>query len=499
MSSPLVPRVAEACDEALAQLGEGEPRARIEAVRTRLTEPLRIAIGGRLKAGKSTLVNALLGRRVAATAAGECTKVVAWYRFALQDRIEVVPREGKPWSVPPDRGGGLPADLGAGADDIDHVVVSMSARGRLGEVTVVDTPGLFSLSEGYSAGSTRFFGTEPAEIDADSRKAVRGTEALLYLMPHPSDDDRQFLEAFHTLYPESEIGAPNVVGVLSKIDMLGSGRGDPWPQARRVAGNYERKLRSTLTCVVPVAGLLAETALGDAFSEREMRDLREVAKLEEGARELALQSVDAFRGTDLLELDPERRRRLLDFLGLYGLRESLRLVDGGRRTAAGLLPELRALSGVGELLHACQQVFADRSDPLRADRALTELERICFRHSVELGPSGRRLRAAVESLRLDPALHFVEELRVLQGVDSGAVALPRDYERELIRVAKSTTPTAKLGLADDADGEALVRAALERIVAWKQIENDPSAGPKQVRAARVMRESFEQIYFDAAS
>ncbi len=480
------------------QLGEGEPRERIEAVRTRLAEPLRIAVGGRLKAGKSTLVNALLGRRVAATAAGECTKAVAWYRFGLQDRIEVVPRAGAPWSVPPDRGGRLPADLGAEADQIDHVVVSMSARGRLGDVTIVDTPGLFSLSAEYSAGSSRFFGTEAAEIDADSRKAVRSTEALLYLMPHPSDDDRQFLEAFHALYPESEIAAPNVVGVLSKIDMLGSGRGDPWPQARRVAANYERKLRSTLSGVVPVAGLLAETSLGDAFSERETRDLRELAALDEGARERALESVDAFRGMDRLELDAAARQRLLDFLGLYGLRESLRLVDAGKRTAAALLPELRELSGVGELLRACEEVFAARSDPLRADRALTELERICFRHAGELGAAGRRLRTAVESLRLDPALHFVEELRVLQGVDSGAVALPREFERELIRVAKSTTPAAKLGLEGEADGDELARAALERIAAWKAIENDPSAGPKQVRAARVIRESFEQIYFDAS-
>ena len=46
----------------------------------RLEEPLRVAVAGRIKAGKSTLLNALLGEEVAATDAGECTLVPTWYR-----------------------------------------------------------------------------------------------------------------------------------------------------------------------------------------------------------------------------------------------------------------------------------------------------------------------------------------------------------------------------------------------------------------------------------
>jgi hypothetical protein len=59
-------------------------------VRRRLSESaLRIAVGGRLKAGKSTLVNALLGQRLAATAVTECTLIVVWSRYAPQNRVEV--------------------------------------------------------------------------------------------------------------------------------------------------------------------------------------------------------------------------------------------------------------------------------------------------------------------------------------------------------------------------------------------------------------------------
>ena len=53
----------------------------------RLDEPLRVAIAGRVKAGKSTLLNALVGERLAATDAGECTRIVTWYRNALGYRV----------------------------------------------------------------------------------------------------------------------------------------------------------------------------------------------------------------------------------------------------------------------------------------------------------------------------------------------------------------------------------------------------------------------------
>ena len=43
----------------------------------RLEGPLRVAIAGRVKAGKSTLLNALVGERLAPTDAGECTRLSA--------------------------------------------------------------------------------------------------------------------------------------------------------------------------------------------------------------------------------------------------------------------------------------------------------------------------------------------------------------------------------------------------------------------------------------
>ena len=77
---PLSSRVADLCAEVGNRLGGGA-QTQVVDVRRRLGEPLRVAIAGRLKSGKSTLVNALIGRRVAPTEVGECTRIVTQFRY----------------------------------------------------------------------------------------------------------------------------------------------------------------------------------------------------------------------------------------------------------------------------------------------------------------------------------------------------------------------------------------------------------------------------------
>lgn len=52
-----------------------------------LREPLRVAVCGGVSAGKSTKVNALIGRRLADTGRSETTTVNAWFVHGRQEKV----------------------------------------------------------------------------------------------------------------------------------------------------------------------------------------------------------------------------------------------------------------------------------------------------------------------------------------------------------------------------------------------------------------------------
>ncbi|SUA48521.1 Predicted GTPase [Nocardia africana] len=71
-------RLVSAARQAYAP--RSRPAAMLGDCARRLDQPLRVALAGQLKAGKSTLLNALVGQDIAPTDATECTRMVTWYR-----------------------------------------------------------------------------------------------------------------------------------------------------------------------------------------------------------------------------------------------------------------------------------------------------------------------------------------------------------------------------------------------------------------------------------
>src|SRR5947207_9492040 len=195
---PLSARVADLCQEVGHRLG-GPTQGQVLDVRRRLSEPLRVAIAGRLKSGKSTLVNALIGRRVAPTEVGECTRIVTQFRYGTSDRVDVVKRDGNRVSLPLDESGMIPQRLGVARQEIAYVDVTLTSD-RLRDLSVVDTPGLSSTNTAISAGTRRFLFNEAPiddDIDDDSAGALSGAEAIIYVYTQAvREDDIQALESF---------------------------------------------------------------------------------------------------------------------------------------------------------------------------------------------------------------------------------------------------------------------------------------------------------------
>ena len=186
----LATEVRRIADEALRVARGTDQEAAVQLATRRLEEPLRVAIAGRVKAGKSTLLNALVGERLAATDAGECTRVVTWYRHALGYRVTAELRPTGTRDLEFRRqDGALAIELGGlPLESIERIEVGWPSQ-KLADLTLIDTPGLASATAGTSERTTR------ALLD-DEEDGPGEADAVLYLMRHLHRSDVQFLEAF---------------------------------------------------------------------------------------------------------------------------------------------------------------------------------------------------------------------------------------------------------------------------------------------------------------
>jgi ribosome biogenesis GTPase A len=155
MDDELTDMVAGLLDAAAAQATGPSPHAEIDELSQRLAGPLRVAIAGKVKAGKSTLLNALIGEELAPTDAGECTRIVTWYHHGDQPGVVLHAKTGEVEPAYFTRAGALNVDLGERTpEDIDRLEVSWPIDG-LAELTLVDTPGIASISGDLSARTLR--------------------------------------------------------------------------------------------------------------------------------------------------------------------------------------------------------------------------------------------------------------------------------------------------------------------------------------------------------
>jgi hypothetical protein len=490
-SAPVTFRPLGAVIDAVAALAEqavltvtGSTQAELAQISSALREPVRIAVAGRVNAGKSTLVNALVGQVIAPTDVSECTRLVTWYRYGSPQRLEVVMRDGSRRRDRLGSGGTLPSELGIQHSDVRCLEVWL-ANDTLRSMTLIDTPGLGSLNADYSAA------TEELLASQASAEAVASADAMVFIFNDSvRPDEIAALRAFRESSGGLGGAAGNAIGVLSKADKLGSGPGW-WDAAERKAKRLAEQLGDDIVSVLPLVGLTAQTAEGAQLTENDAAHLVELAAMDEEDLELLLMSGQRFT-EEPSAVPAEARERLLKLLELQGIATAIELIREGVTGAAPLRGILSERSGIDALRTVISETFRGKGERLKIRSALHAIERLCSVPDTDQNAAPlRALADQSERLQLSPLLHQVAEAEALALSVAGVVQLPPELARDVRRIGSGLTLAEQLGVPG-ADPASLRAAALAASTRWRQALVAPS--PAQARLAQVIRRSYALAY-----
>ncbi|MFG3714650.1 dynamin family protein [Micromonospora sp. NPDC047730] len=466
------------------QLYRDNPRA-TAALRhqlARLEQPLRLAVAGPWRSGKSTMLNAIMGEEVAPVGDADGTDVFTWYEDAPQPRALAYSTSHPPQELAMVKSAtGMRVDLvGWRAGELRDIVVRWPTR-ALRQVTLIDTPAITGVDE---------HGRAPV-MD----RVLRDADAVLYLTRDGRGTDLRVLETSR----ESAVGqaAPvNVVLVLSRADETGGGRIDALITARRLARRQYRDPRVNALCVDTVAcsGLIG--LAGRVLSESDFAVLAQLARVPREALEPHLLSADRFAGGKLpVPLDAEVRAALLDRLGLFGVRLATTLVRTGCDNRAKLSAELIRRSGLTDLRESVNRLLIDRRDALKARSAMVAVEALL---RAEPEPGTDELLTMLEQILA--GAHEFQELRLLAALRNTRLGFDTGLAEEARRLVggDGVGLAARLGVEHDATTQQLWDVAADAQWSWRNRAEDSSLRLTQRRGAQVVVRSCEGILAELA-
>jgi hypothetical protein len=375
--------------------------------------PFTMAVVGQMRAGKSTLINALINEDLAITDVNETTATINWFKHGTSEQTRTfrvtwrsdLPQEPEVRDLSELKGWVGDSELARKT----RYVELFSEAGFLKQVQVVDTPGTRSVIEGHEQTVREFLLADRHERETLYYGGV--ADCIVYVLnPVARKADAELLNSFEskTRIPG---GSPyNSVAVVHKWESLE--HDDPYEEAQRKADIISLQLRRYVAGVIPVSG-----PLGRAVSRLPHDYWDDFATFVGATTGAALQKMVSGmerqftdRALEGSALDAAGRRCLYEKAGLPWpcFKAILKLATKySCRDGATLRTVVREASGMDRLLAFLEQRFFDRSRVIRAFNLLSRALRPCevavqrLREHVEY-LEGRRSRAAQAVRELEP-------------------------------------------------------------------------------------------------
>jgi small GTP-binding protein len=152
------------------------------AVRKRITDPFNLVIVGDFKRGKSTLINAILGKAIVPTSVTPETVTINKLSYAEMPRVEVVLKNGRRTEIDPSelRREQIEKVAKQFPAQIDFVDVKENAD-ILKEISIIDTPGIGDLLKAFDAQVAEYLVNADALIFVISARAPMSLTEAAFL------------------------------------------------------------------------------------------------------------------------------------------------------------------------------------------------------------------------------------------------------------------------------------------------------------------------------
>mgnify|MGYP006424665559 CR=1 FL=1 len=281
-----------------------EYNSQIDELIRQCQQPFTVAVVGRMKTGKSTIINALAGSPIAITDVEEATATINFlcYGDCEQSKSFIVHYKNGFSET-------LPLDKLAQWTGKDHAVINRAKEtayldffapiDSLKNMQIVDTPGTGSIKEEHETAASTFL--NPSAID-ESTAGGRKADAIIYVMlPVARASDEDSLGDFDkTRLSGSD--PYNSVCVLHKWDgITDNSKTDALSKASKLKKDMGRLVADIIPISAPVA-LMAKTVSNDYF-ELLIEVINDLRQLSEQERKMLYLSAELW--------DEDNRRKML--------------------------------------------------------------------------------------------------------------------------------------------------------------------------------------------
>lgn len=347
-----------------------------------LTSPCVLAIAGKVKAGKSYLVNTLLGVDLALTGTSETTATINVFKkgvppdashpilcFYIDGHKEWVSKSFL------DSIQGTSDQSLKIATQIDKLVFYVNDGNLLEDVTLVDTPGIGADvgddGDSHQIQTDVYFKLRNRHQN-DTISLSNSADAVIYLFNTvPTETDKNFLLALHN--SGKGLTSLNGIGVLSKIDKS--------PAQIQNIPKFAKEFQHQLYSIFPTSSTLAKHIPSKEHALELQKVLRESFPTE-NVLDLALGSQTAFVSDKLPYCSVESNKRkeiLLKYTSNDLPWSTFRLIAKeiyNTHSIDSSIEKLNRLSGFDNLKNILYSHFFQRSKILRCKTVLSEIQRV---------------------------------------------------------------------------------------------------------------------------